>query len=121
MKQKCEKSTEQANKAGSNKISIRNDLAKDGMVFSEESSRAKRWDARRGADRDETNLGNYSMSFLPEARINVASCYDPIKVRWTESEQHSKHWKHRTNVLHQPFQEEGNVVKIHGNIKPETH
>ena len=27
-------------KAGSNKISIRSDLAKDGMIFSEESSRA---------------------------------------------------------------------------------
>ena len=27
-------------KVGSNKISIRNDLAKDGMIFSEESSRA---------------------------------------------------------------------------------
>ena len=54
--------------------------------------------------------------------VNVASCDDPVEVRWAESEQHSKHWKPSTIVLHQPSQEERNVVRIPGNktiMKPE--
>ena len=89
------------------------------------------WDGQSGADWVEANLGDYSKSFLPKNTYlrsrpcaNVASCYDPIKVRWNEHRQHSKHWKLRIDVLHQSFQEERNVVIMLGNktvIKPEMH
>ena len=52
---------------GSGTKSIRNDLSFDKIVFSEESSRCLR-DGQHGVNRVETNLGDYSMFFLPEAR-----------------------------------------------------
>ena len=45
-------------------------------------------DGQHGDDRLETNLGDHSVSFLPETCVNVAYGYDPIKERWTESEKH---------------------------------
>ena len=38
------------------------------MIFSEESSRAVYRDGQHGVDRTETNPGDYSVFFLPEAR-----------------------------------------------------
>ena len=53
--------------------SIRNDLSKGNMIFSEESSRESRYlrDGQHGVDRTETDFGDYSMSFLPEARTRA--------------------------------------------------
>ena len=56
-------------KAGSNKISVRTDLAKDWMTFSEESSRAINEMGNVELIELKTNLGDYSMSFQPETRI----------------------------------------------------
>ena len=80
---------------------IRDDLSKGKMIFSEESSRSLyEMGNMELVDRIETNLGDYSVSFLPEARTkgiehvsNAASGFDPIKVRWTESEQHLQRLK----------------------------
>ena len=47
---------------------IRNDLSKGNMIFSEESSRPYLRDGQHGGGRIETNLGDYSVSLLPEAR-----------------------------------------------------
>ena len=56
--------------AGSNKSSIRNDLSKDKMIFSEESSRAIFEMMHCGTDWVETDLGNYySMSVMLGIRI----------------------------------------------------
>ena len=64
---------QRVNKVKANKISIRNDMAKDEMIFSEESSRAI-----------------YEMGNMAWQNVNVDNDYDPIKIRWTESE---KHWR----------------------------
>ena len=94
-----EANTQEINKvkAGPNKISIRNDSAKDKMICSEESSRPI------------FEMGNVELIELKKTSetiqcasclkydlrvrldVNVENCYDPIKVRWTGSEKHSKH------------------------------
>ena len=53
-------------KIGSNKISIRNDLVKDKMIISEESSRAT---FEMGNVELIESLGNDSMPFMPALRI----------------------------------------------------
>ena len=53
---------------GSCTNSIGNDLSNGNMIFNEESSRAIYGDGQHGVDRTETNLGDYSVSFLPEER-----------------------------------------------------
>ena len=44
---------------GSGTKSIRNDLSKGNMIFSEESSRAICENGQHGLDRTETDLGDY--------------------------------------------------------------
>ena len=97
MKQKCEKSTSNKVKAGPNKISIRNDLAKDGMIFSEESSRAiYEMGIVEVIVLKQTSETTQCASCLKHLFEGMTMCQcgkwlRPIEVRWTEFEQHSKH------------------------------
>ena len=81
-------------KIGSSTKSIRNDLSNGKMIFSEESSRAIYEMGNMELKELRQNLGDYSVSFLLEARtregLNMCPCgvwLRPIKVRRTESEQ----------------------------------
>ena len=96
---KMRENNEQVNKvkAGSNKISVRNDLAKDGMIFREESSRAVHGMGNvELIELKQTSETTQCPSCLKHVFKGMTMCQcdkllDPIKVRWTESEQDSKH------------------------------
>ena len=77
---------------GSGTKSIRSDLSKGKSRYLRHGTHA--------VDRTETNLGGYSSVFLAWSTykrdwtcVNAAPGFDPIKVRWTESEQHLQRWK----------------------------
>ena len=53
-------------KLGSSTKSIRDDLSEGNLIFGIKSCYPR--DGQHGVDRTETNLGDYSVSFLPEAR-----------------------------------------------------
>ena len=116
-------------KAGSNKISIRNDFAKDEVIFFEESSRAVfEMGNVEQIELIKTSETIQCPSCLTYLRVwlfvNVKNYYDPKRVRWTGSEKHSRQWKPLVIVLHQLFREERKEIIIPGNktiIKPETH
>ena len=55
------------------------------MIFSEESSRAILRDGQHGVDRTETNLGDYSVSFLPEARTRGSEHVSMRRMASTQS------------------------------------
>ena len=89
---------------GSNKISVRNGLAKDGMKFGEESSRTVQEMGNVELIEWKQTSETTQCPFAWNTYLRVwpwASCCDPIKLPWTDSKQHSKHWKPRLVVLHQ--------------------
>ena len=84
-------------KAGPNKISVRNGLAKDKTIFSEQSSPAifemdnvELIELKKSSETIQCLLCLKHV-FKVQLDVNVENQYDPIKVRWTGFEKHSRH------------------------------
>ena len=103
-------------KAGSNKISIRNDLAKNGMIFSEASSRAVyEMDNVELIELKQTSESMQYLSCLKHVFEGTTICQCGKLLRPNKSMLDRIRAAFEAIALHQSFREERNVVIIPGN------